>query len=85
MGVIKYKRPGHLGTAKEPKIKNKHTFTQHPAISSIIFSKRAQSAAVHCGAVIFVGSVLRRDLYMGGDWGAFGAESGTGVQDVVRM
>ena len=39
------------------------TLIQHVAISSISVSRRAQSAAVHCGAVIFVGSVRTRDLY----------------------
>lgn len=45
------------------------TFTQQSAISSIIPSSRPHNAAVHCGAVRFVGSVLTRDLYMGGDCG----------------
>ena len=44
------------------------TLIQHPAISSIILSSRVHSAAVHCGAVRFVGSVRMRERYCVFDW-----------------
>ena len=37
---------------------------QQSAISSIMLSKLDHKAAVHCGAVTFVGSVRNRDLYI---------------------
>ena len=44
------------------------TLIQHPAISSIMLSSRVHSAAVHWGAVRFVGSVRMRERYCVFDW-----------------
>lgn len=48
---------------------------QQSDISSNMVSNRDQKAVDHCGAVIFVGSVLTRDLYDGGEREELSADS----------